>query len=88
VKNITSAAPLTDALGAEVVAKFPIGQKPNLVLVDRNTAFWLQRSRSATSITNRSAGQSTGADVFAPQPDSIAGIPLVVTDSIIAETNF
>lgn len=88
VKNITTLKPLTDALASEVLSKFPIGMKPNMVFMERNTAFWLQRSRSATSITNRGAATNNGTDVFAPEPTSVAGIPITITDSITSETAF
>lgn len=90
VKNITSASgkTLTDAKGSELVSKFPVGMKPTHWFMSRAVAFGLQASRSATSITNRSTGQSSGADVFAPEPTHLAGIPIIITDSIATETAF
>lgn len=84
IKNITSAKPLTDALGAELMSKFPIGQKPNLCFIERNTSFWLQKSRSFTSVTNAASSKRSGSgdEIWAPEPTSIAGVPIVVTDSI------
>lgn len=86
IKNLTASKPLTDALGAQMLSKFPIGMKPNLCFIERNSAYWLQNSRSNTSITNRGRAASDGGDVWAPQPTSIAGVPIVVTDSIVSET--
>jgi hypothetical protein len=88
VKNITSAKPLTDDVGAQMLAKFPIGMKPNMCFIERNTAYWLQKSRSNTSVTNRAKAAGDGSDVWAPQPSHIAGVPIYVTDSIAAETNW
>jgi hypothetical protein len=86
IKNITASKPLTDDLGAQMIAKFPIGMKPNICFIERNSAYWLQKSRSFTSITNRGKAAADGSDLWAPQPESIAGIPIVVTDSIVSET--
>lgn len=78
VKNITSAKPLTDALAAELVAKFPVGMKPTRWFTSREAAFYLQRSRSATL----SAGDKGRGDAFAQAPTHLANIPIVETDSI------
>lgn len=78
VKNITSAKPLTDALGAELVAKFKVGNKPTRWLMSRNAKFLLQKSRTATLGT----GDKGRGDAFAQSPTHLADIPIVETDSI------
>jgi hypothetical protein len=88
IKNLTSSKPLTDDLGAQLLAKFPIGMKPNICFIERNSRYWLQKSRTPTSITNRIRGQTDGGDVIAPLPDQIAGVPIVTTDSIVSETAY
>lgn len=89
VKNITSAAPLTDSMSDDLVATFPVGLKPNLVLMNRTVARYLQKSRSATSITNVIVGarRNDGLDIVpsGPFPTSVSGIPIIVTDSIVSE---
>jgi hypothetical protein len=78
VKNITKAKPLTDALGNELVAKFPVGRKPTRWLMSRNAKFYLQSSRTAT-LGQKDSGKG---DAFAPPPTSLADVPIVETDSI------
>lgn len=84
IHSCNTAKPMTDALAAELMSKFPVGMKPNLCFMNRDAAFQLQKSRSATSITNSSAKAATGRDVFAPAPTETQGVPIVVTDSIVA----
>jgi hypothetical protein len=84
VKNITSAAPLTDILGNELVSKFPVGRKPTRWFISRDAVFWLQKSRTAIG----QVADSGGGTGFAPRPTSLAGIPIVETDSITAITNW
>lgn len=92
IKNITSAAPLTDKLVAECVSKFPVGMKPTHLFIERNSAFYLQNSRSFTSITNAAPGRraesATGVDVWAAYPTMAEGLQIVVTDSITSEAAF
>lgn len=86
VKNVDSTHAATDALIAECISKFPVGFKPNMILMNRNAALYLQKSRSFTSITNAAPGRkvesATGSDVFAAHPTEACGLPIVVTDSI------
>lgn len=73
---------VTDAKLAELLALYPVGYKPDVWFMSRRSAFQLQSSRSATSITNSGAKGQDGRDVFAAEPTSACGIPIVVTDSI------
>lgn len=73
---------VTDAKLAELLAKAPVGKKPDRWFMSRRSAFQLQSSRSAT--TNATGVKSpTGHEVFAPMPTESNGIPIVVTDSIV-----
>lgn len=86
VKNVDSTHAATDTLIAQCISKFPVGFKPNMILMNRDSAYWLQKSRSFTSITNAAPGRggvsATGLDVFAQHPTESNGLPIVVTDSI------
>jgi hypothetical protein len=79
VKNITTAKPLTDALGAELANKFPVGRKPTRWLISRDATFLLQKSRTAIG---QVATDAKGGQGFAPRPTELAGTPIVETDSI------
>lgn len=85
VKNITSAKPLTDALGAKLVTAFPVGRKPTRWFISRDSAYYLQASRS--SIGQQAADGAGGAG-WAPRPTELAGVPIVETDSITTITNW
>jgi hypothetical protein len=92
IKNITASKPLTDNLAAEMLAKFPIGIKPNLCFVERNSRLWLQKSRSVVTSSgipqgnNRARVSGDGGEITAPQPTEILGVPIITTDSIVSET--
>lgn len=84
VKNITASKPLTDDLAEDLLAKFPIGQRPNMCFVSRDTRRWLQKSRSVTVMANVGSRQASGAfQATAPIPTEVAGVPIVTTDSIV-----
>jgi hypothetical protein len=85
IKKITadSGKTATDALIGQWLAKFPVGLRPDVLFMSRRTAYQLQSARSATSITNASPKGGTGMDIWAPQPESSNGIPIVITDSIV-----
>lgn len=74
---------VTDARLAELLSLYPVGFKPDRWFMSRRSAFQLQSSRSATSITNSGSKAATGADVFAPTPTESNGIPITITDSIV-----
>lgn len=64
---------LTDALIAQLLAKFPVGVVPDVLFCSRRSRAQLQTSRTATN--------ATGAP--APIPTESFGIPIAVTDSIV-----
>jgi hypothetical protein len=74
IKKLTedSGKGLTDALIAQLLAKFPVGMMPDVLLCSRRSLQQLQRSRTATN--------ATGAP--APFPTESFGIPIRPTDSI------
>lgn len=81
VKNITEAKPLTDSLGTQLFAKFKVGRKPTRWFMSRDVVYWLQKSRSAIGQVATDANGSA----FSPPPTSLAGVPIVETDSIATE---
>jgi len=75
IKKLTadSGKGLTDALISQLLAKFPVGYKPDYLFMSRRSLMQLQSSRTATT--------PTGAP--APIPQESFGIPIVPTDSIL-----
>lgn len=75
IKNITAQAnkTLTDDMLADLVAKFPVGIRPDALFMSRRSLAQLQKSRTATN--------ATGAP--APAPTEYEQIPIVPTDSIL-----
>lgn len=70
----TDSKGLTDDLLSELIAKFPVGKKPDYLLMNRDSLVALQKSRTATN--------SDGTP--APFPTEAFGVPIVVTDSIVS----
>lgn len=64
---------LTDALIYSAMEKFPAGVVPDVMFMTRRSRGQLRVSRTATN--------ATGAP--APLPDSVEGVPIAVTDSIL-----
>ncbi len=87
IKNITEDAnhTLTDKLVGQWLALYPVGWQPDVLFMSRRSVRQLQESRSATSVTNATnTGRSpAGNDVWAPEPTSSNGIPIIKTDSIV-----
>lgn len=75
IKKLTadSGKGLTDTLIASLLAKFPVGRGPDLLLCSRRSLAQLRASRTATN--------ATGAP--APFPTEAFGIPIAPTDSIL-----
>ena len=63
---------LTDDKIYEVLAAFPAGQAPNMIVMHKEVQEQLRASRTATN--------QTGAP--APMVDSVAGIRILTTDAI------
>jgi hypothetical protein len=74
VKNITMAKPLTDQLGATLMSKVPLARRAGMTwFMSRTALLSLQLARYGVTLT---PGQ------FPPVPDSLAGAPIVVTDTL------
>jgi len=69
---------VTDAKIAELLSKFPVGERPTHLLMSRRSAFQLQISRTMTASTKQEA--FTG--VLPGTPTESFGIPIIITDSI------
>lgn len=81
VCNIDKSNPLTDEIGSLAHALFKAGFKPTACYMNEMTRFYLQRGRNATTIMNGNK-TATGADIIAPTPTTLAGVPIVLTDSL------
>lgn len=77
IKNVTTAKPWTDALTAELMAKFPSGRKPNRIFGSRNGIFLLQSSRATVNVVGKVA--SVGA--YPDYPTESQNVPITETDS-------
>lgn len=75
IVNLTAQAGkgLTDALIAQLLAKFPAGRKPTHLVMNRQSQMQLQSSRTATT--------TTGAP--APFPMESFGVPIVISDQLL-----
>jgi hypothetical protein len=69
---------VTDAKIAELLSKFPVGERPTHLLMSRRSAFQLQTSRTMTASTKQEA--FTG--ILPGVPTESFGIPIIITDSI------
>jgi hypothetical protein len=82
----TFAAPLNDQLVADLWAKFPITEKPDLAFCTQKAAASLQSTRAVTNFVQGGREWTKGAAPIADFPTSLptaGSIPLVVTDSIV-----
>ena len=70
---------VTDAKIAELLSKFPVGERPTHLLMSRRSAFQLQTSRTMTPSTKQEA--FTG--ILPGVPTESFGIPIIITDSIV-----
>lgn len=75
IKKLTtdSTKGLTDDLVAQLIAKHPVGYKPDVLFMSRRSLQQLQDSRTATT--------TTGAP--APFPMESHGVPIIATDNIL-----
>lgn len=69
---------VSDAKIAELLSKFPVGERPTHLLMSRRSAFQLQTSRTMTASTKQEA--FTG--ILPGVPTESFGIPIIITDSI------
>jgi HK97 family phage major capsid protein len=82
----SSTQDVTDARGAELLKAIPVAARTNLRwFMNRTALYTLQKSRSAVG---QWVAEGGGGPAFAPTPTELAGIPIVLTDSITdTETN-
>ena len=73
INGTDAGASLTDSDMYAVLANFPAGLGPNLIVMNKDAQEMLRASRTATN--------QTGAP--APIPDSVAGIPILTTDAVL-----
>lgn len=79
---------VTDSLLEDLLAKYPVGYKPDVWFMTRRSRRQLQKSRSvvlssgAPNRTNSGTVGTGGSEVSAPVPTEACGIPIVVTDSL------
>jgi hypothetical protein len=69
---------VTDAKIAELLSKFPVGERPSHLLMSRRSAFQLQVSRTTAPNTK----QEAFAGILPGVPTESFGIPIIITDSI------
>jgi hypothetical protein len=85
IKNLTAQTDkgLTDSLIAQLLAKFPVGHKPDVLFMNRRSALQLQLSRTV-GIQIGSGQKAIGVEqLIGPTPTEAQGLPIVVTDSIL-----
>lgn len=75
---------MTDLLAAKLIALFPVGNKPDLCAMSRRSQRQLQVSRSVTIMSSgNEKAHAQSFEIMAPPPESVFGVPIVVTDSIV-----
>lgn len=90
IKKLTadSGKGLTDSLGEDLLALYPVGFAPDAWFMTRRSRRQLQKSRSvvlssgAPQRQNATAVGSGGMEIVAPIPTEMAGIPIICTDSL------
>jgi hypothetical protein len=81
VLNVSAENPLTDELIAKASELFPAALRPNLIVMNPGARSLLRQTRSkALTFVKGNKGQAAYAD----SPTEWEGIPIVVTDGIIA----
>jgi hypothetical protein len=75
---------MTDALVAELMSKW-YGPPPDVLFMNRRSAYQLQTSRSVTIMASGSQKPAGNLGVIAPAPTESNGIPIVVTDQISSD---
>jgi len=73
---------LTDAFLWQLFHKFPIGQKPNMVLMSRRSSQQLQISRTVTINASGSTRAGNNVENIPAPATDWNGLPIIVTDSI------
>lgn len=81
VRGINATNKLTDALGHAALKNVPLRRRGGNLrwMMNKTAAYTLQLSRSSVG---QVASGASGAPAFAPMPTELAGIPIIMTDSI------
>lgn len=84
IKKLTddSGKGLTDALIADLLAKFEVGVVPDVLFMSRRSRKQLQKSRSVTIFSGAGGKANGGMENIVPMPTEAFGIPIAVTDAI------
>jgi len=77
IKNVTTGKPWSDALTAKLIAKFPIGRKPNRIFASRNANYLLQTTRATVSVV----GKQPAVGAYPDFPSESQNVPITVSDS-------
>lgn len=80
--NESDANPLTDKLLAQLVNNFPAGHTPTLLVMSRATRARLQASRALSFVYPK---PTAGNTPYAALPTEFEGIPIIVTDALLAD---
>lgn len=82
VRGIDETNKLTDALGHKCLKNVPLRRRGGNLrwMMNKTAAYTLQLSR--TAVGQQAAGGG-GAPAFAPAPTELAGIPIILTDSLV-----
>lgn len=76
---------LTDAKIAQLLRKFPVGYMPSMFFTNRRSQAQLQTSRTIVINSGPGTAKAGGSiEAVAPLPDSAFGIPIAVSDAILA----
>lgn len=83
ILNLTedSGKGLTDLLLADLMAKFPVGYKPDAFFMSRRSRKQLQKSRTVT-LFGQGSGRPSQPNI-APIPTEYEGVQIIATDSIL-----
>lgn len=72
VANLSTTNTLDDDMIFDAISRFPSSKQPDMVVMNRRSLEQLRKSRTATNTTGSPA----------PTPESVAGLPIIVTDSL------
>lgn len=79
--NTDTGKTLTDKMVAELLSKW-IGPSPDVLFMNRRSAYQLQFSRSVTIYAQGNVKPAASIGTIAPMPTESNGIPIVVTDQL------
>jgi len=76
---------LTDTLLAKMIAAFPVGMTPDVLMMSRRSRRQLQEARAGVVALEGDAKTGTlgGGSAYVPTPTNFEGIPIIATDSIV-----